>query len=483
VSRQARCPSTWPKVAGLTWPPPEHLDDEGLEARLFPHEHQPARRCPAEPDWALIHLELKKKHVTLILVWQEYREQHADGLQYSRFCERYRAWAGGLGVTMRQRHRAGEKMFVDFSGDGIDIVDERTGESSCAKLFIAVLGGSNLTYIEPVLSEDLPTWIGCHIRAFEYFGGVPEVAVPDNLKSGVKRPCYYEPDVNQTYNDLAQHYSFAVIPARVRKPRDKAKAEQGVLLAERWVIAALRHHRFSSLAQVAEAVLPLLERLNNKPMRQMKKSRREVFDEVEKATLRPLPAVRFTMSEWKKVKVNIDYHVEFDEHYYSVHYSYYSQNKRDMEVRATAATVEILWRGRRIASHVRSYKKYDHTTLRDHMPESHRQHSEWTPSRLVDWGRSVGPMTGTVVEEIMRRRAHPEQGYRACLGLLRLRKSYSGERIESACAHAVKYGTYSYQSIKAILKNNRDQLCPDADGEADAALPWHRNIRGPGYYQ
>lgn len=468
------------KVAGLSWPLPAAMGDEGLEAQLFPNEHNAARRCPAEPDWPAIHLELKKKHVTKMLVWQEYREQHSDGLQYSRFCERYRAWADGLCVTMRQSHRAGEKMFVDFSGDGIDIVDSRTGECKRAKLFVAVLGASNLTYSEPVLSEDLPTWIGCHIRAFAYFGGVPEIVVPDNLKSGVKRPCYYEPGINQTYNDLAQHYSFAVVPARVRKPRDKAKAEQGVLLAERWIIAALRNEKFTALAQVRDAVAPLLERLNNKTMRKMKQSRREVFDAVEKTTLRALPTSSFTMSEWKKVKVNIDYHIEFNDHYYSVHYTYYSQNKRDCEVRATATTVEIFWRGKRIASHIRSYQKHKHTTLTEHMPEAHRQHSEWTPTRLVEWARSVGPMTAKVVEEILRRRSHPEQGYRSCLGLLRLGKSYEQTRIESACAHAVRYGTYSYQSVKAILKNNRDQVRGDDDGAEP--LPWHRNIRGPRYY-
>jgi len=469
------------KVANLSWPLPVELDDIALERLLFPHEKGPIRQCP-EPDYALLHLELKRKHVTKMLLWQEYLEQHPDGYQYSQFCERYNRWADSLSVTMRQHHRAGEKMFVDFSGDGIDIVDPRTGEVKTAKLFVAVLGASNFTYVEPVLSEDLPTWISCHIHAFVYFGGVAEITVPDNLKSGVRRPDFYDPDLNPTYADLAQHYDTAVIPARKRKPRDKAKVEQGVLLAERWILAALRNRDFSSIAEVRDAVAPLRERLNDKPMQKLKRSRREVFEAVEKAALKPLPTTPYVQCEWKKVSVNIDYHVEFDDHYYSVHYTFYTSRRRKMEVRATASTIEIFWAGKRVTSHVRSYEKYRHTTKPEHMPESHRRNLEWPPSRIVNWAKSVGVCTAQVVEEIMRTKRHPEQGYRSCLGILRLRDRYPDERIERACARALKFRTLSRRSIEAILKNNRDRDVDDEPQGSQQSLPWHRNVRGAHYY-
>jgi len=469
------------KRAELGWPPEPALDDEALERLLFPYEHGPVRLCP-EPDYVRIHLELKKKHVTKALLWQEYLEQHPDGYRYSQFCQRYRDWQGGLGVTMRQHHIAGEKMFVDFSGDGLDIVDPRTGEVKTAKLFVAVLGASNLTYVEPVLHEDLPTWVACHVHALDYFGGVARVWVPDNLKSGVKRADYYDPDINPTYHDLASHYGAVVIPARKRKPRDKAKVEQGVLLASRWILAALRHRDFAALAEVRDAVRPLLDRLNSKPMQKLGQSRREVFDSIERDALQPLPQKTYELCEWKKVKVNIDYHVEFDQHYYSVHYSHYGKQQRDMEVRATATTVEVLYAGRRVASHVRSYEKFRHTTLPEHRPASHSLHLEWTPSRIIAWGKSIGPSTAAVLEEILERRQHPEQGFRSCLGVIRLKERYTAERLERACARALKYRTFNRRSIEAILKNNLDGVTGEDDEPVQRALPLHRNVRGAGYY-
>lgn len=468
------------QVAKLGWPLAPELDDVALERLLFPDEHQPVR-LRAELDYALLHLELRKKHVTKLLLWQEYREQHADGYSYSQFCERYGRWANALSVTMRQHHRAGEKVFLDFSGDGIDIINRVTGEVLVAKLFIAVLGASNYTYVEPVLSEDLPTWIGCHVRAFAFFGGVSEIGVPDNLKSGVKRADFYDPEINPTYADLAQHYGIAVIPARKRKPRDKAKVEQAVLLAYRWIFAVLRHREFGSLAELREAIRPLLERLNDKPMRKIGKSRREVFEAIERPALKALPSKPYELCEWKKVGLNIDYHVEYGDHYYSVHYSHWMDRHRKLEVRATETTVEIFWSSRRIASHVRSYEKYSHSTLPEHMPASHRFHLDWPPSRLIAWAQSVGPNTAHVIEEIMRRRPHPEQGYRSCMGVLRLRDRYPDDRIERACGRAAKYRTYSRRSIEAILKNNLDRA-PAEEEEPQLPLPLHQNVRGNRYY-
>lgn len=298
------------KVAKLSWPLAPELDEDAVLTRLlFPDEGHPQSSRP-EPDWARLHLELRKKHVTKQLLWEEYKSEQPEGYQYSQFCERYGRWAATLVVSMRQSHRAGEKMFIDFSGDGLEVVDPRTGECVKAKLFLAVLGASNLTYVEPALSEDLPTWIGCHVRALEFLGGVAEIWVPDNLKSGVKSPDRYEPDLNPTYAELARHYGAAVIPARVRKPRDKAKVEQGVLLAERWILAALRNRTFFSLGELREAVKPLLEKLNNRTMRQLKKSRRELFEEIERSCLKPLPARPYEFARWARPRVHIDYHVD-----------------------------------------------------------------------------------------------------------------------------------------------------------------------------
>jgi transposase len=464
-------------AAGLTWPLPSELeDDAALERLLFPHEGNPSRSRPGA-DWARVHAELKRKHVTLMLLWQEYRQQHPDGVQYSQFCDYYARWLRHAPVTMRQEHRAGEKAFVDFSGDGIDIVDPKTGEVFRTKLFVAVLGASSLTYVEPVLDETLPTWIGCHVRAFDFFGGVPEIVVPDNLKSGVKRPDRYEPEINPTYADWAQHYGCAVIPARVRRPRDKAKVESAVLLAERWILAVLRNRTFYSLNELHEAIIPLVEKLNIRPMRKLKKSRRDLFEAIDKPALRPLPEHRYELAEWKTARVNIDYHVAFEDHLYSVPYTL---AKDQVDVRATVTCVEIFHRGKRVASHVRSSIKYKHTTRTEHMPASHRAHLEWTPSRITNWAATIGPCTASLAEQILASRPHPEQGFRSCLGIIRLGQEYSNERLERACAWAVRHRAISYRSVVAILKNNRDRL--DEADTPQVALPLHSNVRGPGYY-
>ena len=465
------------RVAKLTWPlPPELGDDEALTRVLFPDEHRPQPSRP-EPDWARIHLELRKKHVTKQLLWEEYKAEQPGGYQYSQFCERYARWAASVTVTMRQTHHAGEKMFVDFSGDGLEVVDPKTGEISTAKLFVAVLGASNLTYVEPVLSEDLPTWTGCHVRALEYAGGVAAIWVPDNLRSGVKSPNLYEPDLNPTYAELARHYGATVIPARVRKPRDKAKVEQGVLLAERWILAALRNRTFFSLEEARAAVKELVEKLNNRPMRQLKRSRREVFEELERAALKPLPAKHYEFARWARPRVHVDYHVEFDDHFYSVRYQLVG---KQVDLRATETTIEVFLGGRRETSHLRSYETGKHTTKPEHMPKAHQAQVEWTPVRLVEWAKKTGPATAALVEEVMRRRVHPQQGFRACLGILHLNRRYEGERIEAACARALRVRACTYKSVVAILRHNLDREPPREVEQRE--LPLHGNIRGSGYY-
>jgi len=463
-------------VAKLQWPLPSELDDEALAALLFPQEGHP-QKSRVEPDFAQVHIELRRKHVTKQLLWQEYREAHPEGYEYSRFCECYQQWLKRASPTMRQTHVAGEKMFVDFSGSGLDIVDAQSGECLTAVLFVAVLGASSYTYVEPCLSQDLQTWVGCHVRALEFFDGAARVWVPDNLKAAVTQAHRYEPLLNRTYEELAEHYGAAVIPARSRKPRDKAKVEAAVGLASRWILAVLRHHHFQAMEQVRQAVRPLLDKLNDKPMQKIGRSRRALFEELEHKALQPLPERPYQLAEWKVVRPNIDYHIEFDQHYYSVPHELVRER---LEVRATETTVEILRGSSRVASHPRSYDKHKHTTQVAHMPRAHREQADWTPERIVAWAKSVGPKTALLVEQIMKRRMHPEQGFRACLGVMRLRKAYSDERIERACARAGRYRAFTYRSVVTILQNGLDQQSDDQPPQR--SLPLHQNIRGGGYY-
>jgi transposase len=378
-------------VAKLGWPLPTELDnDAALNRLLFPNEGHPVAQRP-EPDWSHVHLELRRKHVTKLLLWQEYREANAEGFEYSQFCDKYLRWAVHLTVTMRQNHRAGEKCFVDFSGDGIDIVDPLTGECQTAKLFVAVLGASSLTYVEPVFDEELPTWIACHVHAFEFFGGVSEIVVPDNLKSGVTKASKYEPTVNRTYADMARHYGTAIIPARAYRPRDKAKVEQGVLLAQRWILAVLRNRTFFSLEELREAVKVLVTRLNDRPMQKLKKSRRQLFDELEKSALKPLPSMSYEFADWALPRVGLNYHVNFDDHWYSVLYTLYGQQ---LELRATATTIEVFRGGKRETSHARSYEKNRYSTKKEHMPKGLRRFRELSRCCLAEVGHLRSGLRG-----------------------------------------------------------------------------------------
>jgi transposase len=465
-------------LAGLAWPlPPELDDDAALERLLFPGDHHHVTNRP-EPDWPWIHRELQRRHVTKQLLWQEYKEATPNGLQYSQFCERYLRWARPLSATMRQAHRAGEKSFIDFSGSGLDVVHPLTGECQKAVLFLAVLGASNLTYAEPVLHQDLPTWIGCHVRAFEYFEGTSEIWVPDNPRVGVTKASKYEPLLNRTYEELSVHYGAAVIPARPYRPRDKAKAEVAVLIASRWILAVLRNRIFYSMEEMRAAVAELLEKLNNRRMRRLNKSRRELFEEIERAALKPLPVRPYEYAEWAQPKVDLSYHVEHDDHFYSVHFSLIGEQ---LELRATETIVEIFQRSQRIESYERSYKKGGYTTRKEHMPRAHIDQVDWTPERLTDWARTTGPQTTALLEAIMASKVHPQQGFKACLGVLRLARQYAAPRIERAAARALHFRTLNSGSIASMLKNNLDQL-PLPGEEPQQALPLHGNIRGRGYY-
>ncbi len=464
--------------AGLQWPAAAALDDAALQAKLFPPAPAVSSAQRRVPDWGHVHRELHRPGVTLTLLWHEYKTAHPEGYQYSWFCDQYRAWAGKLDVVSGKEHRAGEKLFVDYAGQCAEVVDRRTGEIRQAQIFVAVLGASSYTYAEATWSQQLPDWIGSHVRAFGFFGGTSELLVPDNLRSGVSKAHRYEPDLNPTYADLANHYGVAVLPARVRKPRDKAKAEAGVLLVERWILAALRDRTFFSLEELNREIARLLERLNSRPFKKLPGSRRELFAQLERPALRPLPAQPYEFAEWKKVRVNIDYHVEVDGHYYSVPYQLV---RKALEARYSERTVECFYKGQRVASHRRSQRKGHHTTVAEHMPSTHRSYAEWTPQRLIGWAEKTGPATAGVVQTILERRSHPQQGFRSCLGIMRLGKSFGEQRLEAACRRALTLGSCSYKSIESILRQGLDRKALPEQEELELDIE-HANIRGSAYY-
>jgi len=466
--------------AGLSWPLPADLDDESLELLLFPEPPViPSGERPL-PDWNYIHKELRRKGVTRFLLWQEYKSGNEAGLQYSQFCDRYMQWRGRQDLVMRQLHKAGEKLFIDYAGHTVPITSRLTGEVHFAEIFVAVLGASNYTYCEATLSQSLPDWIASHIRAFEFFGGTPEMLVPDNLKAGVTSPHLYEPDLNPTYLDLAKHYNVAVVPARVRRPKDKAKAESGVQVAEQWILARLRNRTFFSLAELNEAIAKLLSEMNNRPFQKLDGCRYSMFEAVDKDVLKPLPDRQYQYAEWKKARVHIDYHVKVEKHHYSVPYQLV---KQELDVRLSAMTVELFLKGKRVASHVRCKKKRGFTTLTEHMPSSHKHYAEWTPERLVRWADEAGGQTAKLIETILLSHHHPQQGFRSCLGIMSLGKTYGSNRLEAACNRALAYKTTSYKSIESILKTGLDsQPIPDqTEPQMELAID-HGNIRGPGYY-
>ncbi len=467
------------KAAGLSWPLPESMDDGALEALLFPPPPRPGEVDRALPVWPEVHRELRRqKGVTLQLLWQEYRESHPEGYGYSRYCELYRAWAKTLDVTMRFEHKAGEKVFVDYAGAKMAVTNPQTGEAREVHIFVAAQGASNYTFAEGTWSEGLQDWIGSHVRMIEFFGGVNEIVVPDNTKSAVTSPHRYEPDVNKTYTDWAQHYGCAVIPTRSLKPRDKAKVENAVQGVERWVMAPLRKRKFFSLAELNQALRERLFAYNKRPFQKLEGSRVTLFAELDKPALKALPHTRYELAEWKVATVHIDYHVEVDKHRYSVPYQLVSKK---VDVRSTQSAVEVFLNGKRVASHKRNPRRGGFTTQKEHMPKSHREHSNWTPERLIRWAAKSGEHTAALIEKVLEARPHPEQGFRSCLGIMRLGKGYGGERLEAACARALHIQSYSYKSVEAILKNGLDKQ-PLPEPPSEQLSIEHDNVRGPGYY-
>lgn len=472
--------------AKLGWEAVETLDDDDLERRLYGERASTSDPRP-EPDLVWVHSERKKPGVTLELLHIEYLEAFPNGLQYTAFCDRYRAWLKKRRLSMRQVHRAGEKLFVDFAGKKPRVVDPRTGVASEVELFVAVLGASNYTYVEAVESQSGRDWISAHVNALAFFGGAPEAIVPDQLKAGVTKACRYEPEVQRTYEELAEHYGTVVFPARPRKPKDKAKVEVGVQVVTRWVLARMRHETFFSLEALNERIVELVEELNDRVMKRYGKSRWQLFKELDHPALKPLPTDRFEFGVWKTMKVNIDYHIAVLGHFYSVPYRLRGER---VDVRISATTVEIVHGRNRVAVHRRCDRPGHHTTDSEHMPKSHRAHLEWTPSRLIHWAGTIGPKTAELAKAILESRPHPEMGYRSCLGIMRLEKKFGRERLEAACARSLQVNARSYRHVHATLKNGMDRLPlpPPATQPADAERPAkqqdaeHKNVRGADYY-
>ncbi len=465
------------KASGLGWPLPDGLTSKALNARLFPQRQIKPERIP-QPDWTNVHKELRRKSVTLSLVWAEYRQSNPDGYSYSQFCVRYRAWAKRLKPHMRFKHLAGEKVFVDYAGHTMPIIDKETGEITQAQIFVGTLGASNYTFVEAQASQNLPNWIGGHARMLAFFGGVPEVIVPDNLKAGVTKPNRYEPDLNPTYHEFAKHYNVAVVPARVRKPQDKAKVETAVQIAERWILARLRDQQFFSIAELNAAIAPLSAELNQRTMQHLGVSRCELFESLDRPALKALPKEPYEYAEWKRAKVHIDYHVQFDKRFYSVPYKL--TGKR-IDVRATENTIEIYHEHKRVASHRRLTRKGHYATIRDHLPPKHQAIADWSPERFLNWANDIGDKTNTLIAAVLEQRPHPQQAYRSCLGILGLAKKYGKERLEAASQRALAAKLYSYRGVRNILDNQLDKV--PLEPAVGTPQPAHANIRGEHYYQ
>jgi len=465
------------RAAGLAWPLPVDLSDDELEKRLFARTGlKPGARRRAEPDWAALVRELKRPGVNLMVLWEEYRQTHPEGYGYSRFCDLFREFERRLSPVMRQHHAAGDKVFVDYSGKKIGIADGSTGEVRDAEIFVAVLGASNYTYAQASWTQALPDFIEAHVRMFRFFGGVPRLVVPDNLKSAVHKASFYDPEINRSYGMMAAHYGVGILPARPRRPRDKAKVEAGVRFAQTWLLGRLRHQTFFSLAEANAAISLMLDRMNAHVMRRLGVSRRELFETVERPALRALPAMDYEFAEWRFARVGPDYHIEVESFFYSVPHMLI---RAEVEVRITSRTVEVFHRSQRVAAHQRRYGGRRHGTDPDHMPSSHRRYAEWTPERIRRWARGIGPSTEGLVIAVLSNRPHPEQGFRTCLGVLRLFRGLDPTRAEAVAARALAIGALTYKSVASILENNLDRA---AQTPESAIVITHPNVRGPGYF-
>jgi len=469
--------------AGLGWPIPAGLTERDLGRKLFPTQAVTGQRRFVEPDFPAVCQELKRKGVTKLLLWQEYRQCHPDdGYSYAQFCHRYRVWLGCQQRSMRQVHRAGEKLFVDYCGPTLAIVNPDTGEFRQAQIFVAVLGASNYTFACASWSQKQADWLNAHVKAFEYFGGVPQLVVPDNLKSAVRKVHRYDPDINPSYQQLAAHYQCAIVPARPYRPKDKAKAEVAVQIVERWIMARLRHQTFFTLASLNLAIRTLLEDLNQRPFKKLPGTRLSQFEQLDKPALRALPSQPYQYADIKKARVHIDYHIEYDKHYYSVPHHLV---KQEVEVHASDHTVAVYAQGQRMASHPRSCRPGAHSTCPEHMPHAHRAMHDWSPERFLAWADDIGAETREVVSCLLQEKRHIEQSYRRVLALLGNAKKYGRERLNKACGRALLIGSPTRSSVESILKQGLDQVAvetPHSAVQEELSLDHHENVRGEDYY-
>lgn len=466
-------------AAGLSWPLDEKISEAVLESRLFPGKPDKSNRQAL--DYGYLLKEIRRPDATLSVLWEEYKQQHPDGYQYSYFCDLLNAYRGKLNYSMRQEHKAGEKTFLDFGDSPIVIIDRQTGQKTLTKIFVSVWGASNYLYAESCLDEKLATWISLNIHALEYYGCCSRAMVPDNLKSAVSKASRYEPDINPTYAEFAEHYGTVIFPARPYRPKDKSRAENGVKLAKRWILFRLRNRAFYSLSELNHEVRVLLTDFNHRMMKKIKKSRLELFYLWDKPHALPLPEKRYEFAEWKKAKVQFNYHIAYDCHHYSVPYTFIH---KEVEIKATRTLIEVFHKGNRLCSHTRSYKEHGYTTVKEHMPERHAKYLEWTPERILSYAEKYGSSVKLLVQEIMAQRKFPEQAYKSCMGIIRLENAYSAQRLNLACQRALAYKAYSYRSVVNILEKGLDKkeslsLVPSSP----VAIPLnHENIRGADYY-
>jgi transposase len=465
------------RAIGITWPIPPEIDDTELERRLFVPPAFRAEPVRTVPDWAVVHEELKRRGVTLLLLWEEHRAACPDGHCYSQFCVLYREWRRKLSPVMRQSHLAGDKLFVDWAGDTVPVIDAASGKTMAAHIFVAVSGASSYTFAVACWSETLPDWIAAHAAMLDFLGGVPKAVVPDNLKAGITTPSRYEPGVNRTYQDLAAHYDFVVLPARPYKPRDKAKVEAAVGIVERYILGRLRNRRFLGLDDLNAAVAECVTTINAKIMRHVGKSRADLFAALDRPVLKSLPPTRFEYAEWKRATVAPDYHIEVDDHFYSVPWTLLRET---VDVRVTTVMIEVLHKGILVAVHVRSYEKGLATSLDEHRSPGHKAHAEWTLARVAEEAAKIGPETAKLVAAITAAKPHPEQALRTCIGILRLTRSFEPERVEAAARRGNAIGSKTLASIRSILDKGLDRVAPIMAPEPAPIV--HENIRGRGYY-
>lgn len=468
------------KMMGLvSWPLPDKWSDTKLNHQFLQTKHTPRTAIPL-PNWPEFQLELKRKGVTKQLLWQEYAERNSNNhYSYPQLCRHYKSWASKLQPSMRQNHVAGEKLFIDYCGPTVQLVNPDTGECRGAQVFVAVMGASNYTYAEATLSQKLEDWVMSHVRCFEFLGGVPDLLIPDNLKSATTRACKYDPDLNPTYQQMASHYNVTILPARPLKPKDKAKAENGVLIVERWIMGVIRKEVFYSLFQLNQRIKDLIAWMNNKPFQKISGTRSSLFNEIDLPALKPLPLQSYQYTSIKKVTVHVDYHVEVEKHYYSVPHGLI---KKRLEAHVTQKIIKIYHQGNCVAQHLKSTRLGGHSTHSEHMPKSHQEYADWSPERLENWANSLGSAVLELVTLQLSSKTHPQQSYRACFGLLSLSKKYSKERLNAACQRGLDTGAYRLQSIKAILSNGLDQQLRPSEQLDQLLNIEHSNLRGPKYY-